>query len=130
MVATHSIEIEATINNDWDEKKIREYCINKLCFEVDSIWDPELKSLEVNQKTVKANILIQSTYYYFMEYEEEIKNNIKTWIKNHVTEPGIVISKVNMKYLGSRIRLTEENGRLYSYLEPIKKHEVKNIKIL
>ena len=129
-IPTHCIEIEAKINNNWSEKEIRDSCIKKICFEIDDIWYPELKSLDVNGRTVKVNVLIQSTFYNFMEYEDDIKEDIKTWLNNHIT-PDIEILKVNMELLGSRLKLSGRGDNFDDVsLEPLEKHTTKNIKII
>ncbi len=110
VVATHRIGIEAKINNAWGEKKIREYCIKKLG-EIDDIWYPRLESVEINQKTVKAHVLIHSTYYDFIKYKEDIGDDVKTWVEDHITEPGLIVLKIGIKPLGRSIEDIGEGGK-------------------
>jgi len=93
---THRIDIEAKISNGWSKKEIQNYCDKKLCFEVDDLWGPMLKSLEVNGKTAKASILIQSVFCDFKKYTKEIEDWIHEWIGDHITEEGILISKIDI----------------------------------
>ena len=102
---THCIEIEARLNNGWDEKEIRDYCTRKLHFKVDSIWYPELESLNFDGKTARASVLIQSVFYDFTKYAEEIEDWIYEWIENYITEPGIDILNIKINPLGKRLEL-------------------------
>ena len=97
-MATHIIEIEAKINNGWSEKELRNYCMEKLD-SIDSIWDPQLESLEISKKIVKAKVLIHSTFYDFKKYDKIERGRIKSWINSHITESGIRISKININFL-------------------------------
>jgi len=103
VVATHRIEIEAKTNNDWSEKELQKYCIKKL-YGVDDIWYTRLESINIDQKTVKAHVLIHSVYYDFIKYREEIEDFVKTWIKDHINESWLMISKIDIKPLGRSIK--------------------------
>ena len=79
--------------------------------EIDDIWYPRLESVEINQKTVKAHVLIHSTYYDFIKYKEDIGDDVKTWVEDHITEPGLIVLKIGIKPLGRSIEDIGESGK-------------------
>ena len=110
-VATHYITLDGKINGDWDEKTLRDYCDKKL-EEVNDAWCAEMELLCVEGKTTKVGILIESVFPIDKHLEKETTKRIKEmaegWVKDHIKDEGIIISKINVEAL-CRLGITIKN---------------------
>ena len=102
-IATHYITLDGKVNGDRDEETLPEYCKNKL-EEVNPSWCAELELLEVDGKTAKVGVLIESVFPIDKRFEKENNKRIKEpaegWVKDHLRGEEIIVSKINVEALG------------------------------
>ena len=93
--ATHLIKIKGIFDDKkWTEERLRNFVNDKIKYNIDRIYHPDLELFQVGDTSVEVWVYICD-----LSQLKLLEKAIKDWLGNHIKEDGLTVDSIKVEKL-------------------------------